>query len=485
MAPLKEKIIISGAGLVGSLLAVYLAKKNYQVEVYEKRPDPRKANLSAGRSINLALSDRGWRALEGAGVAEQIRQMAIPMQGRLMHDAQGKLTYQPYGKAGQAIFSVSRRELNQKLIEAADAFENVNFHFEKETVAVYLDSQKIAFQNIAAPESAWDIQSGEVIIAADGAFSPVRYAMQKLPRFNYSQHYIEHAYKELTILPTAEGKHQIETNVLHIWPRKDFMLIALPNLDGSFTCTLFLAYQGQEDSFENLQTDSQIIAFFERYFPDVLPLMPNLVEDFRSNPTSFLVTIRCDTWVAGRFALIGDAAHAIVPFYGQGMNAGFEDCTILNQILEQENGDWDKILPRYERERVANGQAIADLALQNFIEMRDKVADKKFLLTKKVEAHLQKEYPALWQPLYSLVTFSHLPYAQALRIGKEQEAIMEKFMRPYTGEEDLQKVLSEIDLAEIVAAKQWKIVKGSTQKWHSLLTLQNSIFDRSVCNAIS
>ncbi|WP_027002835.1 FAD-dependent oxidoreductase [Hugenholtzia roseola] len=454
MTPLKEKIIISGAGLVGSLLAIYLAKKNYQVEVYEKRPDPRKAALHAGRSINLALSDRGWRALEGAGIAAQIREMGIPMQGRLMHDAQGKLTYQPYGKDGQAIFSVSRGGLNQKLIETAAAFENVNFHFEKETAAVYLDSQKIAFQDTTSLESAAQIEQAEVIIAADGAFSPVRYAMQKLPRFNYSQHYIEHAYKELTILPTAEGKHQIESNVLHIWPRKNFMLIALPNLDGSFTCTLFLAYQGQEDSFENLQTESQILAFFEKYFPDILPLMPNLVADFRSNPTASLVTVRCDTWVAGRFALIGDAAHAIVPFYGQGMNAGFEDCTILNQILEQEKGDWDKILPRYERERVANGQAIADLALQNFVEMRDKVADKKFLLTKKVEAHLQNAYPHIWQPLYSLVTFSHLPYAQALQIGKEQEAIMEKFMRSYTGDESLESVLAEIDLDQIVAAKQ-------------------------------
>jgi kynurenine 3-monooxygenase len=445
----QKKIVISGAGLVGSLAAIYLAQKGFQVEVYEKRPDMRQATLVAGRSINLALSDRGWRALEGVGIDAEIRKMGIPMTGRLMHDEKGNLTYQPYGKQGQAIYSVSRGGLNQKLIEKADSFPNVEFHFQMQAQAVDLEKRLVRFESMQQPAN-YQERTASMILATDGAFSPIRYEMQKLPRFSYSQHYIEHAYKELAILPDEQGKHRIESNVLHIWPRKNFMLIALPNLDGSFTCTLFLAYQGEEDSFENLQTDAQIEGFFEKYFPDVLPLMPNLLTDFRENPTASLVTVKCSHWTHNNILLMGDAAHAVVPFYGQGMNAGFEDCRVLSHIIDQHKGNWDTIAQEYQAQRVENGHAIADLALQNFVEMRDKVADKSFLLRKKIEAELHSRFADQWMPLYSMVTFSHLPYSVAMKEGKKQEQIMDKILQGIDPEEDLQQILDRLPWQKII-----------------------------------
>lgn len=420
-----EKITVVGAGLVGSLLSAYLAKHGFKVEVFEKRADYRNAGALGGRSINLALSDRGWQALEDIGAADEIREIAIPMNGRIMHNKDKTLTFQAYGKEGQAIFSVSRGELNTKLIDIADKSELVNFHFEHSCEDVNLEAGTLHFTNAEGTQVE---ASGDLIVGTDGAFSAVRSAMQKTNRFNYSQHYIPHGYKELTIPPGENGSFLMEKNALHIWPRRSYMLIALPNLDGSFTCTLFMPFEGEYAAFEALDSDEKVMDFFKEEFPDAVPLMPTLTEDFRNNPTSSLVTVRCSPWTYGdNFLIMGDASHAIVPFYGQGMNSGFEDCFVFNQFLEGFNGNRSELIKGFEKSRIPNANAIADLALHNFIEMRDSVADPKFLLQKKIEAELHRRYPDRWVPLYTMVTFRpDIPYSEAIRRGKEQHKVMQE-----------------------------------------------------------
>jgi kynurenine 3-monooxygenase len=422
----ERKAIVVGAGLVGSLWAIFLAQRGYEVEVYEKRPDMREAGFIGGRSINLAMSDRGWKAMERAGIFEEIRSIAIPMDGRMMHSTAGELTYQPYGKEGQAIFSVSRGGLNLRLLELADQFPNVSMFFEHACEEVDLRGQKVRFTD--AKTGTEKTIDAPLLFGTDGAFSAIRGSMQRLPRFNYSQRYLEHGYKELSIPPGPGGTHQIEKNALHIWPRGHFMLIALPNEDGSFTCTLFLPFEGRE-SFENLQTDEEILGFFQEHFADTVPLIPNLVEEFKSNPTATLVTVRSYPWqYENRVMLLGDAAHAIVPFYGQGMNSGFEDCTLLSDLVETYEDDWEKIMPMFNMTRPHDANAIADLALRNFIEMRDLVGDPQFLLRKKIEAYLQEKYPKEFLPLYSMVTFSHLPYSLAWEEGQAQDQLFEHIL---------------------------------------------------------
>lgn len=421
-----KKTIVVGAGLVGSLWAILLAKKGYQVEVYERRSDMRKAGFVGGRSINLAMSDRGWKAMEKAGIKEEIMSVAIPMSGRMMHSTEGELAYQPYGQEGQAIYSVSRGGLNLELIKIADSFENVEFFFDEKCTGVDLKSNTIHFEN--SNTNVTSTASADLIFGADGAFSAVRGVLQKTSRFNYSQQYLEHGYKELTIPPGENGIHLIEKNALHIWPRGQFMLIALPNHDGSFTCTLFLPFEGEE-SFENLNTEAQIESFFKKYFADAVPMMPNLINDFKENPTPSLAIIRCSPWqYQNRILLIGDASHAIVPFYGQGMNSGFEDCTILDEMMDQYGEDWDTIITEFNATRIKDGNAIADLALRNFIEMRDSVGNPKFLLRKKIEKYLHKKYPDQFMPVYSMVTFSHIPYSEGLKETANQDALFEKIL---------------------------------------------------------
>lgn len=418
-----ETITIAGAGLVGSLLSLYLAKRGHHVQLIERRPDSRKTSIYQGRSINLALSDRGWKALEAVGADTTIRDIAIPMRRRVMHDVKGHLSYQPYGKDGQAIYSVSRGLLNQRLLDMAEALPNVRMHFEQKVVATDLEAASITTENTDGETHTYQ---AEYLFGADGAFSQVRAAMLKRDRFSYEQEYIDHGYKELSIPPAEDGGFQLEKEALHIWPRGEYMLIALPNLDGTFTCTLFFPFEG-DPSFSSLNTVEKARTFFEEQFPDALALMPDFDQEWRDNPSSSLCIIRCYPWVAGQSALIGDSAHAIVPFYGQGMNSGFEDCRILNKILDEES-DWKVALERYQKERKANGDAIADLAMRNFIEMRDLTADPQFLLRKKIEAHLHQRYPDRWIPLYSMVTFTHIPYEEALRIGKVQDKIMAEVM---------------------------------------------------------
>lgn len=418
-----KKVSIAGAGLVGSLLAIYLAKKGHKVEIFERRPDMRRAHMSAGKSINLALSDRGWRALEGVGIKEEILKEAIPMYKRVMHAVDGTLTEQAYGKEGQAIYSVSRGGLNQTLMTLAER-EGVKVHFEQRCAEVQLEQGEATFENRAGELTT---VSSDLLFGADGAFSAVRAAMQRQDRFNYQQEYIEHGYKELNVPANADGTHRLEKNALHIWPRGNFMMIALPNPDGSFTCTLFLGYEGTP-GFDMLSDDKAVLHFFNTYFPDAVPMMPTLLEDFNTNPTASLVIIRCYPWVRGKSCLIGDAAHAIVPFYGQGMNAGFEDCTALNGLMEQYGDDWERILNEFQIQRKPAGDAIAALAMRNFVEMRDLTGDPKFLLQKKIEGKFFTKYPERWMPLYSMVTFSHIPYHEAWSEGQRQDKIMAEIM---------------------------------------------------------
>ncbi len=428
-----QKAIVVGAGLVGSLWAVFLARRGYQVEVYERRSDMRAAGYLGGRSINLAMSERGWKAVEQAGIREKIERVAISMPGRMMHSVGGELAFQPYGKEGQAIYSVSRGGLNLELLNIAASFPNVQFFFDHRCADVDLEKPFITFEDMKTNEL--KTVEAPLIFAADGAFSAVRYAMQRTDRFNYTQFYLEHGYKELTIPPKAGGGHRLEKNALHIWPRGNFMLIALPNADGSFTCTLFLPFEG-EVSFERIKNDADVSAFFQKYFPDAVPLMPTLVEDFWQNPTSSLVTVKCAPWQwQSRILLIGDAAHAIVPFYGQGMNAGFEDCTILAAMHDEMGGDWQRIIPQFAQTRKADGDAIAELAQRNFIEMRDLVADPKFLLRKKIAAHLHEQHPD-FLPVYSMVTFSNTPYHVALREDDAQNRLFQQILNLENVEKD-------------------------------------------------
>jgi kynurenine 3-monooxygenase len=427
----KEKnIIIIGAGLVGSLLAIYLQKRGYSVSVYERRPDMLSADIRAGKSINLALSNRGWRPLTEVGLEEALKNIIIPMKGRMMHSLEGELSFQPYGKEGQAINSISRGGLNSLLMDTAESL-GVKFNFNSRCT-------EIDFENtIAQIEKSGIVQElrADIIFGADGAFSALRAALQKTDRFEYSQNFISHGYKELSFPQDTRGDFALEKNPLHIWPRKDFMLIALPNLDKSFTVTLFLPFEG-EKSFESLNSDEEISDFFNAEFPDALKLMPGLLAEFKQNPAASLVTVRCYPWVKDNVALIGDAAHAVVPFYGQGMIAGFEDCYVLNSLLETYNDDWNLVLEAFQNQRKPDADAIADLALHNFVVMRDKVADEKFLLRKKIEAHLNTLYPEKWIPLYSMVTFNeNMRYSEALAKGKKQEKVMDEVMRSL-GEND-------------------------------------------------
>jgi len=423
-----KSITLVGAGLVGSLLSIYLSKKGYKVNVYERRQDMRRTNGYAGRSINLALSDRGWRGLEGVGIADEIKKIAIPMYGRFIHHKDGTNAYQPYGKENQAIYSVSRADINMKLMDLAEKHSDIKFHFNKRCTNINRQNLELTFED--NDSKIIETVHSDLIFGADGAFSASRLNMQlNSDRFEYKQHYIDCGYKELIIPPSETGEFLLEKNALHIWPRGSFMMIALPNPDGNFTCTLFLPFEG-EKSFENLKTRESVKQFFAEEFSSAVPLMPTLLDDFFANPTSSLVTVKCFPWTFdNKIGLIGDAAHAIVPFYGQGMNCGFEDCVVLNELIEKHNHNWDSIFPEYQNLRKPDGDAIADLAIANFVEMRDKTADPKFLLQKKIEAKFSQNHPDKWIPLYTMVTYSpNIRYSTALKEGIKQQAIMDEIM---------------------------------------------------------
>lgn len=417
------KIAVVGSGLVGSLLAIYLKKAGHTVHVFDRSPDIRKIQFS-GRSINLVMSNRGWKALKDIGLDDEIKKIGIPVDKRAIHTAE-KLNYQYYGKDGEAIFSLSRGLLNRKMIDLAEE-AGVEFFFDHKVWDVTLSEASLHVGETERGE--WEELKYDKVFGADGAFSRVRHRMQRQSMFNYSQEFLKIGYKELNIPANPDGTHKLDKNSLHIWPRGEFMLMALANPDGSFTCTLFMPHEGA-NSFEDLKDKETLVAFFANHFPDTKEVIPNLVEDFFKNPTSYLVTMKCFPWTFGdKVALIGDACHAIVPFYGHGMNAGFEDITILSEIMEKHGDDWEAIFKEYEQSRKPNADAIAELSYRNFMEMSSKTADEKFLLQKKIEKHFSEKHPNKWMPLYSRVTFSSHPYSEALAMGDFQDAIMRQIL---------------------------------------------------------
>lgn len=410
---------IIGAGLVGSLWAIYLSKAGYMVSLFERRSDMRKASISAGKSINLATSYRGWKALDSIGIGDEIRSIAIPMYGRTLHQPDKSLEYQPYGNHQQAIYSVSRGAINAKLMSIAED-HHAHIHFQEECIGVNMDEAKATFRNTETGEIS-EIKS-DIVFATDGAFSAARYqGMQKLDRFNYSQQYIPDGYREILLPANTDGSYKLDKETLHIWPRGRFMLIALPNFDGSFTCTLFMPFEGHKYCFENLKTKENVNDFFQEVFPDFYALMPDVADEWDKHPLSSLAIIRCFPWTHGKMALLGDAAHATVPFFGQGMNCGFEDCSVLWELMQEYQENWPLIFEAYEKRRKPNGDAVQDLSLQNYIVMRDKVADPEFQWVQQVERRINFLYPDAYFPLYTMVSFTDIEYKTALAKGNEQE----------------------------------------------------------------
>jgi len=454
--------LIVGAGLAGSLLACYLAEMGWRVDVFERRSDPRAKGYLGGRSINLALSARGVWGLAGVGLdAHVLERDAIPMRGRMIHPPGGGATvFQPYSQdTNDAINSVSRGGLNLTLLEAAAAMPGVEFHFDQPCVDVDLDA---CAAMIHQPGGTTTRVQADLVIGADGAFSPVRLRLMKNDRFEYSQSYLEHGYKELMIPAAAELSEgalrghsardgfAMEPNALHIWPRGGAMMIALPNRDKSFTCTLFWPLDG-EHGLTSLRTEDEVAAFFKQHYPDATPIMPTLVRDFRANPNGSLVTVRCWPWQwGGKTVVIGDAAHAIVPFYGQGMNCAFEDCRVLARCLS-EHRDQREALEVFQAERKPNADAIADMALENFTEMRDKVGDARFLYRKRVEQTLHRLHRDRVHPQYNLVSFSTVPYVEARQSGRRLDALLEKLIArlPMGSREELGDVAWEGKVSEI------------------------------------
>ena len=416
------RFVLIGSGLAGGLLAAYLGRRGHEVDLYERRADPREGNLVGGRSINLAISTRGIYALEQTGIAAEALKHAIPMRGRMIHDKSGALHFTPYDvDPTKCINSIGRAALNTTLIEAAQRYPNVRVHFNHKCTEVDVNSAVAHLETANGTVAA----HGDAVIGVDGAFSAVRQSMQlEIANFQYDESYLAHGYKELTIPPTPDNSWRMEKNALHIWPRKSFMMIALPNPDGSFTCTLFWEFEGSR-SFAATKTDDEVRRFFEEEFSDAVPLMPSLLDDFRNNPTGSLVTIRCAPWFyQDKVCLVGDAAHAVVPFYGQGMNAAFEDCVVLDECLEHFSGDRERTFAEYFRRRKENADALADLAIGNFIEMRDKTASKTFRAKKKLDHALEAALPGIYLPLYTMVTFTRIPYAKAARRARLQDVIV-------------------------------------------------------------
>ena len=416
------KFVLIGSGLAGGLLAAYFGRRGYKVDLYERRADPREGNLVGGRSINLAISTRGIHALEQIGIAEEALRHAIPMRGRMIHDRSGALHFTPYDVDPQkCINSIGRAALNTTVIQAAQRYPNVRVHFDHKCTAVDLDTPVAHLETANRTVTA----TADAVVGVDGAFSAVRKSMQReIANFQYDESHLAHGYKELTIPPAPDGSWRMEKNALHIWPRKSFMMIALPNPDGSFTCTLFWAFEGPR-SFATTKTDDDVRRFFGEEFPDAVSLMPTLLDDFRDNPTGSLVTIRCAPWFyRDKICLLGDAAHAVVPFYGQGMNAAFEDCVVLDECLQNSPQDRERAFAEYFHRRKENADALADLAIGNFIEMRDKTASRAFRAKKKLDHLLEGLLPGVYLPLYTMVTFTRMPYATAAKRARFQNGIV-------------------------------------------------------------
>ncbi len=419
-----EHILIIGAGLCGSLLALRMAQRGYRITLVEKRPDLRKVTQDAGRSINLALSDRGLKGLRLAGVEEEARKLCIPMQGRMIHDKAGNTFLSKYsGRDHEFINSISRPGLNMLLLDEVEQMDNVTLHFNKGCQEVDLENASATFKDYET--GTIESYSGDVLLGTDGAGSAVRKSMFEHRKFlfSFSQQWLTHGYKELEIPPAEDGGYRIDKGALHIWPRGADMLIALPNLDGSFTVTLFAPYENSDYCFNNLTTDYKVMEYFNSEFADIVPLIPDLTKEFFDNPTGPLGTIKCSPWSSyGKTLILGDAAHAIVPFYGQGMNASFEDVVVFDEMVEKHEGDWSKIFSAYEQARKVDTDAIADLAVDNFHEMKEHTASPLFQEKRKLETALEAQFPNDYNSKYSLVTFNeNIPYNEAMRRGRAQD----------------------------------------------------------------
>lgn len=444
-----QNILIIGAGLCGSLLALRLGQRGFNVTVYEMRQDLRETDISAGRSINLAFSDRGNKAMKLVGIEDKVKALCIPMNGRMLHDKEGNTFLSNYsGRDHEYINSISRGELNGLLLTEAEKHKNVTIHFNKICKSVDFEKTTALFKGYHDKDEF--VEDADVIIATDGAGSAMRksYYLGRKFLFSFSQDYLTHGYKELSILPAENGDYKTYKNALHIWPRGDFMVIALPNLDGSFTVTLFLSYAEGEYNFNNLTTPEIVTEFFQKEFPDALELMPNLIEDFFENPTAPLGTVKCSPWhFKGNTLLMGDAAHAIVPFYGQGMNASFEDVVEFDKVLDENLDNWEAVFTTYEKSRKKDTDAIADLAIDNFHEMKDHVANPIFQEKRKLEMALEKNFPDDYSSKYSLVTFNeHIGYREAMLKGRAQDKAI---LNMLTDDEidindDLKKILEKV-----------------------------------------
>jgi len=428
-------VTVVGAGLVGSLLSMYLARRGFQVDVLERRPDMRREDVGAGRSINLAISARGLYALRQVGLEEEALRQAIPMRGRMIHAPSGELAFQAYGKdESQHINSLSRAWLNKYLMTHAERSGRVRIQFEQRVQ--HVDFEKGMLEVMDRSGSAVREVRTPVVFGTDGSGSAVRREMVLRPGHGSAQEHLSHGYKELTIPAGPGGTFRMEKHALHIWPRGSYMLIALPNQDGSFTCTLFLPFQGPV-SFESLETPTQVEAFFREQFPDALELIPGLTHDFFHNPTGTMVTVKSAPWhVGGRALLVGDAAHAIVPFFGQGMNCGFEDCVTLDACLGRHQR-WEDAFEEFFRLRKPNADAIADMAVENFVEMRDRTADPRFLLEKAVEKELLKAFPGEFLSRYTLVSFSRVPYRLSYEVGAIAGGIVSELSEGLTRAQDV------------------------------------------------
>ncbi len=420
-----DKVLVIGSGLVGSVVAGFLADLGHEVEVCDRHPDPRSPRAAGGRSINLTICDRGFAALERIGAAGRVRAIAVPCRGRIVHGIDGSTTRQPYDNHGSAIWSVSRNELNAVLIDHVLARGRVEARFEERCLEVDLD----------APGATFERANGEVVrrignrlLGADGARSMVRLRMQMVPRFDYRQEFLDQGYRELRLPAAPDGAWRIDGNAIHVWPRGRYMLIGFPNRDGSFTVSLHMPFEG-EVSFESIDSPEAVIRLFESSFPDALPLLPTLVEDFFFRSETTMVTVRCAPWIwEDKVALIGDAAHAIVPSYGQGANCGFEDCSVLADCVAQSKGDWRWAFAEYQRRRKPNADAIAELALEHFHELRDLLGTTEFLLRKEIERWLEEAHPERYRSLYSLISFTQVPYAEALAVDKRQRGLVDRLM---------------------------------------------------------
>ena len=431
-----------GAGLAGPLLATYLAKQGYSVEIFERRPDMRKESISAGRSINLALSIRGNHALKEVGLYDKIKSNTIPMKGRMIHDLNSGIHLQPYGqKENEVIFSVSRAHLNMELMTLAEETGNVTIRFNHQLLSADLEQNKLLFQLSDSLEKIeWSFNR---VIGCDGSASILRKSIVEKADIQYVKKPLGHGYKELTIPPMKSGKFQIEPNALHIWPRGNHMLIALPNNDCSFTCTLFFPMIGKT-SFETVKTEKDIFDLFQSQFPDAIKLIPNLVEDFQKNPTGDLASVYCKPWHLGDKALlIGDAAHAVAPFFGQGMNASFQDCSTLAKLMDQNENDWNTIFNAFSSTQVENGHAIADMALENYLEMRDHVNDPEYKKRRNVELKLERMFPGQFIPRYSMVSFHQIPYAEVYERGEKQFKIISDVLKADPSGQSIDKAMVE------------------------------------------